>query len=436
MPKEKKEKKESLVVIGVSEDKRLLVNGDEKKLKDFDHFEAGETVTIESFDLDGIKKEMRMVKFADIDFVGSERFQQRITDGALIELIKSINERGIMTPFSTTLSATEEDALDCIDGFTRGEALRRLINRDLEDLGLQDLEIKKEYDMESEIPVVVYLKEDGSRISDSDCYKIASMGNTVRKSWNIIDIANSFKTTLRRLVEEQIEEKLANPQIKEHVNVLFNHGTPLIILNGLLHANILKKQEIALLKEKVFTELEKDTQLSRAKLRIYSRIAEIPERFYPVITGQKNQWGIVLSPKNALELFLTKGGQCKKDTSIEIILNQLKRKANPSAKGTKKVTGAQAGELADALSEEGSTRSRKINSTERNVGLMLIEHFANKKGSVGIKELPVLMDAYQNATSLEDFTNTFKEKTGVTLPSVSQFMVDRAGENEEEEEGE
>jgi len=432
MPKEKKEKKESLVVIGISEDKRLLVNGDEKKLKDFNHFNTEEDVKVSSFDLDGIKKEVRMVKFADINFEGSERFQQRITDGALRELIVSINERGLLTPISVTLSNEEEDAYDCLDGFTRGRAINALINGDLEAIGLEDLEIQKEFEMESEIPVIVYTNDDGTRISDEDCYRIASMGNTIRKSWNIIDIANSFKTTLRRLIESQIADKLANPQIREHVDVLFKQGTPLIILNGLLHANILKKAEIALLKEKVFKELEKDTQLSRAQLRIYSRIAEIPERFYPVITGQKNQWGIVLSPKNALELFLTKGGQCKKDTSIESILNQLKRKANPSGKGSKKVTGAQAGELADALSEEGSTRSRKINSTERNVGLMLIEHYANKKGTVGIKELPVLMDAYQNSTSLEDFTNTFKEKTGITLPPVTQFMVDRAGEETEE----
>lgn len=429
--KPKEEKQEKLIDVKINENNQLYVNGKRKLLKDFDHFESQEEVAVGEFDLDGIKKSQQIVRFVDLDAKGSSRFQQRITEGALKELIVSINERGLLKPIAITISKDNEDAYDILDGFTRYLAIETLMDSDkLEDLGFEDFEIKKEFDMETKIPVLLYTKEDGSRIDEEDCYRIASMANTIRAKWNLIDIANAFKTSLRREIHTKIGKKIEeNPQVKEHIEVLFENGTPLIILNGLMHANLLKKSDIAFLKEKVFKEMEKDTGLSRSQLRIYSRIAEIPSEYYPVLTGQKNQWGIVISPRSAINLFINSRGQCKSEKQIEKILKQLKSKANPTGKGTKKVSGSQAGELADALTEEGSQKPRKIKSTERNVALMLIEHFA-KKGQVSVKELPVILDAYQNSTDLEDFCNTFKEKTGLKLPEVHKFMVDRAVEEE------
>jgi hypothetical protein len=427
--KEKKEKKEeSIKTIEITSDQQLLVDGKRKFLKDFETFKTEDKIeTGEAINLDGMRKENKMVAFSSIDFKGSARYQPRVnpSDSSFKKLVPSIAESGILQPLLVTINESTEGTFDCLNGFTRGRAIEALINPEtLKDEGFENLVIKKEFSYDSLIPVIIYTKEDGSRIDEADCFRISSMANNLLEKWSILDLANNFKSLLENEVRAKLGAKLGNTLIKEHIDNLFTNGTPLVILNGLLHSSILSANEISIVKEKVFNEIKRNTQLSDEEIRNYSRIAEIPREFWNVLTGQRNEWGIVLSPKNAISLFFSTRGQVKTGEAIKKILSALSARTNPSKKGVKKVSGAEASELKEALSENDESKQRVINRTEKEVALMLLGMFMTK-GNLNIVELPTILASFTESKNLEDFLNMVSTKTGIKFPKVSKFAFDR-----------
>lgn len=405
----KKKKKVNLDTPVVVENGKILKFGKVKKQKEIEDIIVKSTKNESKQAIYNFKTTLTFLDAAAIDIEKSKPYQYRQnTESNINNLLLSINQDGILTPLSVCKSDEPEKHI-LLEGFSRYKSL--LLLSDAKKMEEKNIVPTRDF-LKYQIPVLIYENEDGTILSEEQRSAISVTQNNKRANWNAKDLVMFYFDKFKQTIYRTVAEKKSNSEsAKKYLDIVFKEKNFKLILNLLKFYELLSENEIALIKENLLTELTETTNLKREEIIIILKLIGLDEKYWKIINGEDNPYGLQIPIKYAINLFLNKKSELLTEENIEKKLLAIQKRVNPLKRGMEIVKPK------DLKDEKKDSRLKK---EIKEMVILTIEGAMSeaKKKSITAEEFIAVLNAFNICNNKKDLLEEVSKKLKIELPEL------------------